>query len=83
MGRVCVCVCVCVYVREGGGLCKYQMRLIIGETQTLVKSLLVNAAVLHIHWDGPMLERILVPKAARLSPPPISWWEMSSACQGA
>ena len=64
----CVCVCVCVRVLgKVRGLCKYQMLLIIGKMQTLVKSLLVNTTVSHIHWDGPLLGRGLVSKAAMLS----------------
>ena len=55
------------------GLCKYQMLLIVGKMQTLVKSLLVRVCdththtVLHIHWDGPLLGGGLVSKAAMLS----------------
>ena len=43
------------------------MLLIIGKMQTLVKSLLVNTTVSRIHWDGPLLGRGLVSKAAVLS----------------
>ena len=58
--------CVCVSGKVGG-LCKYQMLLIIGKMQTLVKSLLVHTTVSRIDWDGPLLGRGLVSKAAVLS----------------